>query len=125
MGVGSERWGCGLREDVGRLLWRGRGLNVGVGGVRLWAGSGRRGRGLKKDVGVVCYGGGGAYDAGGGWAGPMGCQGGAYSKGRGFAGGGVACCLLPDLTPSCLELFNLRVGLLQEGVVGGPGGGVA
>lgn len=35
----------------------------------------------------------------------------------------MACCLLPDLTPSCLELFNLRVGLLQEGVVGGPGGG--
>lgn len=106
MGVGSERWGCGLREDVGRLLWGagpkcgrgrglrwGRGLNVGVGGVRLWAGSGRRGRGLK-DVGVVCYGGGGANGARGGWAGPMGCWGGASSKGRGFAGGGVACCLL-------------------------------
>ena len=110
MGVGSERWGCGLREGAGRLLWRGRGLNVGVGGVRLWAGSGRRGRGLKKDVGVVCYGGGGANGARGGWAGPVACWGGASSKGRGFAGGGVACCLLPDLTPSCREFFNLGGG---------------
>ena len=48
--------------------------------------------------------------------------------GRGFLKGAGLCRrgrgLLPiDLTPSCLELFNLRVGLLQEGVVGGPGGG--
>ena len=43
--------GAGPKCGRGRGLRWGRGLNVGVGVVRLWAGSARRGWGLKKDVG--------------------------------------------------------------------------